>query len=94
MSKQKRKGASVETGHPLEVMVPIGQPLPGYQHRHVEIQLKQPEVDALAEIRGGLIARGAKLSNGNPVCTGSDVVRWLLQEVGRASSNGQSGKAG
>lgn len=72
--------------HIVDIGMPISEPQPGYQHRHIDLQLKQEEVDALAGLRSGLINRGLKLADGKPIWTGADVVRWLLQELGNITS--------
>ena len=54
----------------------------GYVTRHVEVQrLSLAQARTLKRIQCACLATGTRLTNGKPVQSGADAVRWLLEQV-------------
>lgn len=52
-----------------------------YVSRHIDLALDHRQSIALKCLREGMIKAGARLSNGRPVASAQDVVRFMLELV-------------
>lgn len=60
----------------------------GYIQRSVTMfRLTVSQADALARLKRGLAARGARLSSGRAVESSPQVLQWLLDEIGRGRAD-------
>lgn len=66
----------------VALAIPV-EPVPdnSYIARHIDFQLTQVQLDALARIQHGLIRDRATLANGQLVQNAPGAVRWLLEQV-------------
>jgi len=76
---EKRKAEQSDTAL---IEVPIAAPGEGcYLSPHLDMRLSDPQARRLHEIREGLIGSSARLSNGRPVVSTADAVRWMLEQA-------------
>ena len=60
----------------------------GYIQRSVTMfRLTVSQADALARLKRGLAARGARLSSGRAVESSPQALQWLLDEIGRCRAD-------
>jgi len=60
--------------------IPVGSIVRVFPNSRVDVHLDRERSKRFHAILVGLIARRAKLSNGKPVRTNADVIRWLLDQ--------------
>lgn len=69
----------------LAVILPLADPPANEsQYAKVEVRLNKAEKHAFMSLRSGLRQSNARLSDGRPVWSSADVVRWLTQQVSAA----------
>ncbi len=83
MANSKKRGSSgVLDIEDVSLSVPVWRgEIKGHVQRHVDLQLKRPEAEALKRLYLALDEKGGRLTNGRRIVSGSDVVRYLLQIV-------------
>jgi hypothetical protein len=54
---------------------------PGFQTKHIELQLSAEEAAIVARLRVGLSEEHRQLAKGKHVESANDAVRWLIQQV-------------
>lgn len=70
-SQQVEEGRVTIEGHPPRM--------------NIQAQLGQDAALAFIRIRNGLREQNAKLSNGRPVYSNADTLRWLMEQVANES---------
>jgi hypothetical protein len=54
---------------------------PGFQTKHIELQLSTEEAAIVARLRVGLSEEHRQLAKGKHVESANDAVRWLIQQI-------------
>lgn len=66
----------------LVIVAPLADPPESEsQHAKVEVRLNKAEKEAFMRLRSGLRKTNARLSDGRPVWSSADVVRWIAQQI-------------
>lgn len=72
-------------GESVQITLPLADPPANEsQYAKVEVRLNKAEKHAFMSLRSGLRQSNARLSDGRPVWSSADVVRWLTQQVSAA----------
>lgn len=59
----------------------------GYIRRRLDADLSRTQAGQLKALELGLQSREARLANGKLVASGSDAIRWLLEELAKSAND-------
>jgi len=79
----KEEEEPAEPSRVVDVALPVGEAEDdAAERRHVEVMLDRHQATAMSQVLDGLRSDGAELSNGRPVQSVADVVRYVAEGVG------------
>jgi len=66
----------------VTIQAPLGEIDQGYLNRHVEARLTtEQQQQSMRRLLRGLQMAEERLSNGKPVASNADAIRWLLEQM-------------
>lgn len=66
------------------VEIPLGEPPRRFDQVHVEGWLRREDAHTFARLRQALWDRGEKTTDGRPVKSAADVMRWMMEQLAAA----------
>lgn len=91
-AKRTRRTSTESKAEAATVSLPMGEPA-GYiasESGHIDVRLDAAGVASFRRFHAGLLRDGAKLSDGRPVSSKADAVRWLFGQLRSEESEGGS----